>query len=87
MFIGFIVFSYPQDEKVIRRNENVPQGCKAEMTSAAVTAAPATGAATAATTGGNATLSGRKSGQVVQISVAVQTANRTDGTDAQLLIT
>ena len=51
MFIGFIVFSYPQDEKVIRRNENVPQGCKAEMTSAAVTAAPATGAATAATTG------------------------------------
>ena len=85
MFIGFIVFSYPQDEKVIRRNENVPQGCKAEMT--AVTAAPATEAATAATTGGNATLSGRKSGQVVQISVAVQTANRTDGTDAQLLIT
>jgi len=69
-------------EKVIRRrNENVPQGRKAEMTSAGATvvaAATATGAA-AATTGGNATLSARKSGEVVRISVAVQTANRTDG--------
>ena len=82
MFIVFIVFSYPQGEKVIRRrNENVPQGRKAEMTSAGanvVAAATATGAA-AATTGGNATLSARKSGEVVRISVAVQTANRTDG--------